>query len=39
MPDAEVTSRVVRGISALKFPPPDGGDTSVVFPALFSAGE
>jgi hypothetical protein len=39
MPDADVTSRVVRGISALKFPPPDGGDTSVVFPVLFSPGE
>src|ERR1017187_6252618 len=39
MPDADVTSCVVRGISALKFPPSDGGDTSVVFPVLFSPGE
>jgi hypothetical protein len=37
--NADVTSCVVRGISALTFPPPDGGDTSVVFPVLFSPGE
>jgi len=39
MPDADVTSCVVRGLSALKFPPADDGDTSVVFPLLFSPSE
>jgi hypothetical protein len=39
MPDAEVTACVVRGVSALKCPAPEGSEVSVVFPVLFSAGE
>jgi len=36
MPSADVTACVVRGVSALKFPSPEGGEVSVVLPVLFS---
>jgi hypothetical protein len=37
MPDPDVTSCDLRGISSLKFPASQGGDTTVVFPILFSS--
>jgi hypothetical protein len=39
MPNADVAACVVRGVSVLNFPSPDGGDVTVVFPVLFSPAE
>jgi hypothetical protein len=39
LPDADVTSCILRSVSALKFAAPDGGEARVVFPVLLSAGE
>jgi hypothetical protein len=36
MPDQDVTSCVLRGVSSLKYPKPEGGEASVVFPVLFA---
>jgi beta-lactamase regulating signal transducer with metallopeptidase domain len=37
--DADVVACVVRGFSALAFPPPDGGEVSVIYPIAFAPGD
>jgi len=39
IPDAGVIACVVKGFSALRFPPPDGGVVTVVYPIVFNPGD
>ena len=38
MPDAQVTSCVVRAFYGLSFPQPEGGIVTVVYPIMFAPG-
>ena len=38
MPDAEVRSCVLKAFYALRFPPPDGGIVTVVYPIMLAPG-
>jgi hypothetical protein len=39
MPDPKVVACVVRGFGALKFPKPEGGMVTVVYPIQFNPGD
>jgi beta-lactamase regulating signal transducer with metallopeptidase domain len=39
LPDAEVVQCVVKGFSALTFPPPEGGYVTVAYPVKFTPGD
>jgi hypothetical protein len=39
LPDAKVVACVVKGFGTLRFPPPDGGIVTVVYPIMFNPGD
>jgi hypothetical protein len=39
LPDANVVACVVKGFGALRFPQPEGGVVTVVYPIMFNAGD
>jgi hypothetical protein len=39
LPDAKVVACVVKGFGTLRFPPPDGGIVTVVYPIMFQPGD
>jgi hypothetical protein len=39
LPDPKVVSCVTKGFGALRFPPPDGGMVTVVYPIMFNASD
>jgi hypothetical protein len=39
LPDANVVACVVKGFGTLRFPPPDGGNVTAVYPIMFQPGD
>jgi hypothetical protein len=39
LPDATVIRCVLRGFGVLRFPPPEGGRVTVVYPIMFAPGD